>query len=216
MVENVIRRSVAAVTRSASGISRSCIGRARSAELHGKFATIAPRRDRGEQGHLLFRRRSSSPAFVPLFTMSGIEGHIFGPMAKTYAYAIAGGSAGDLHRDAGALRADPARPGKRDVTRCSSEALHRVYQPVVRFALANRIVSLGTALTPVPRLRHLGRARYMGLEFLPKLEEGNLWIRATLPPRFRWKRSTPRSTGCARIFTTFRRSSGRLPTWAAR
>ena len=29
--------------------------------------------------------------FVPLFTMSGVEGHIFGPMARTYAYAIAGG-----------------------------------------------------------------------------------------------------------------------------
>ena len=25
-------------------------------------------------------------------------------------------------------------------------------------------------------------ARFLGLEFLPKLEEGNLWIRATLPP----------------------------------
>ncbi len=24
--------------------------------------------------------------------------------------------------------------------------------------------------------------RFLGLEFLPKLEEGNLWIRATLPP----------------------------------
>ena len=24
--------------------------------------------------------------------------------------------------------------------------------------------------------------RLLGLEFLPKLEEGNLWIRATLPP----------------------------------
>src|SRR6478736_3547498 len=29
--------------------------------------------------------------FIPLFTLSGVEGHIFGPMAKTYAYAIAGG-----------------------------------------------------------------------------------------------------------------------------
>ncbi|MBV8573517.1 MAG: efflux RND transporter permease subunit [Acetobacteraceae bacterium] len=29
--------------------------------------------------------------FVPLFTLSGIEGHIFGPMARTYAYAICGG-----------------------------------------------------------------------------------------------------------------------------
>jgi cobalt-zinc-cadmium resistance protein CzcA len=30
-------------------------------------------------------------AFLPLFTLSGVEGHIFGPMAKTYAYALAGG-----------------------------------------------------------------------------------------------------------------------------
>ena len=30
-------------------------------------------------------------AFLPLFTLSGVEGHIFGPMARTYAYALAGG-----------------------------------------------------------------------------------------------------------------------------
>ena len=30
-------------------------------------------------------------SFIPLFTLTGVEGHIFGPMAKTYAYAIAGG-----------------------------------------------------------------------------------------------------------------------------
>ena len=29
--------------------------------------------------------------FLPLFTMTGVEGHIFGPMAKTYAYALVGG-----------------------------------------------------------------------------------------------------------------------------
>jgi cobalt-zinc-cadmium resistance protein CzcA len=29
-------------------------------------------------------------SFLPLFTLTGVEGHIFGPMAKTYAYAIAG------------------------------------------------------------------------------------------------------------------------------
>src|SRR3954453_10050224 len=30
-------------------------------------------------------------AFLPLFTLSGVEGNIFGPMARTYAYALAGG-----------------------------------------------------------------------------------------------------------------------------
>src|SRR6185369_4981578 len=29
-------------------------------------------------------------AFLPLFTMQGVEGQIFGPMARTYAYALTG------------------------------------------------------------------------------------------------------------------------------
>src|SRR5204863_709206 len=29
-------------------------------------------------------------AFLPLFTMQGVEGQIFGPMARTYAYALLG------------------------------------------------------------------------------------------------------------------------------
>ena len=29
-------------------------------------------------------------AFLPLFTMQGVEGQIFGPMARTYAYALIG------------------------------------------------------------------------------------------------------------------------------
>jgi cobalt-zinc-cadmium resistance protein CzcA len=57
--------------------------------------------------------------------------------------------------------------------------LHRIYQPVVEFALANRVLTLGAALL---LLLFAGMAvRTLGLEFLPKLEEGNLWIRATMP-----------------------------------
>ena len=47
-------------------------------------------------------------AFLPLFTLSGVEGNIFGPMARTYAYALGGRPAGDLHGDARAERDHPA------------------------------------------------------------------------------------------------------------
>ena len=40
---------------------------------------------------ILFAAAIIIVGFIPLFTLSGVEGHIFGPMAKTYAYAIAGG-----------------------------------------------------------------------------------------------------------------------------
>src|SRR5262245_64501147 len=40
---------------------------------------------------ILFAAAIIIAGFIPLFTLSGVEGHIFAPMAKTYAYAIAGG-----------------------------------------------------------------------------------------------------------------------------
>ncbi len=39
---------------------------------------------------VLFSATITVAAFVPLFTMEGVEGQIFGPMARTYAYALLG------------------------------------------------------------------------------------------------------------------------------
>ena len=59
-------------------------------------------------------------------------------------------------------------------------ALHRLYDPALHFTLKNRYLvvglelafSLGTFFFIAPRL---------GSEFLPHLEEGNFWIRASMP-----------------------------------
>jgi len=51
---------------------------------------------------------------------------------------------------------------------------------VLRWAIASRRIVLTGAAVLV--LMTIAFARLLGLEFLPKLEEGNLWIRATLPP----------------------------------
>jgi cobalt-zinc-cadmium resistance protein CzcA len=58
--------------------------------------------------------------------------------------------------------------------------LHRLYLPVLNWAVENRRPVLAGAAGLV--LMTLVFGRLLGLEFLPKLEEGNLWIRATLPP----------------------------------
>jgi heavy metal efflux system protein len=117
--------------------------------------------------------------FVPLFTMSGVEGHIFAPMAKTYAYAIGGGLIATFTITP-ALSAILLPERVKEVETFVVRGLRRLYRPVLEFALANRIITLGAAALL------LGLAAValpsLGLEFLPKLEEGNLWIRATLPP----------------------------------
>jgi cobalt-zinc-cadmium resistance protein CzcA len=86
--------------------------------------------------------------FVPLFTLSGIEGHIFGPMAKTYAYAIAGGLIATFTiAPALSLLLFPQQSVEERETPVV-RALRRVYQPALEFVLANRIITFspGVAL----------------------------------------------------------------------
>jgi cobalt-zinc-cadmium resistance protein CzcA len=175
MMENIMRRMAQpARERFRSGTMH----RLRAATgLRGKAALIAHAATEVSQG-IFFSAAIIIAAFVPLFTLSGIEGHIFGPMAKTYAYAIAGGLLATFTITP-ALSAIflPARLEERETW--LMRRLHAGYAPVLRLALANRLLTLGgmAVLLVVCALC----LRSLGLEFLPKLEEGNLWIRATMP-----------------------------------
>ncbi|KRR15744.1 efflux RND transporter permease subunit [Bradyrhizobium retamae] len=118
-------------------------------------------------------------AFLPLFTLSGVEGNIFGPMARTYAYALAGGLIATFTVTP-ALSAIILPSHLDEAETWIVKQLDRLYVPVLKWALANRRIVLTGAAVLV--LMTIAFARLLGLEFLPKLEEGNLWIRATLPP----------------------------------
>ena len=118
-------------------------------------------------------------AFLPLFTLSGVEGHIFGPMAKTYAYALAGGLLATFTVTP-ALSAIILPAHIQETETRIMQWLHHIYMPLLRWAVGNRriVMTVAGALVVLTFVA----VRMLGLEFLPKLEEGNLWIRATLPP----------------------------------
>ncbi|CAN5131843.1 CusA/CzcA family heavy metal efflux RND transporter [soil metagenome] len=118
-------------------------------------------------------------AFLPLFTLSGVEGHIFGPMAKTYAYALAGGLLATFTITP-ALSAIILPAHIQETETRIMQWLHHVYMPLLRWAVGNRRIVMTVAAGLV--VLTFVAVRMLGLEFLPKLEEGNLWIRATLPP----------------------------------
>jgi heavy metal efflux system protein len=118
-------------------------------------------------------------AFLPLFTLSGVEGNIFGPMARTYAYALAGGLLATFTITP-ALSAIILPAHVQETQTWIMRILHRLYVPALALSLRSRPVVLMAAAALIV-MTGLG-VRLLGLEFLPKLEEGNLWIRATLPP----------------------------------
>jgi cobalt-zinc-cadmium resistance protein CzcA len=148
-----------------------------AADLHGKLCVIVTASAEVNRS-IFFSAAIIVAGFVPLFAMSGVEANIFGPMAKTYAYAIAGGllAAFTISPALSALLLDDrAQETETIVVR----ALRRLYRPVLAFTLANRILVLGTLVLLL--LSAGGALRTLGLEFLPKLEEGNFLIGATMP-----------------------------------
>jgi cobalt-zinc-cadmium resistance protein CzcA len=177
MVENIFRHL--SQTAEQRFVHSPLLHRIRaSPELRGKFAVIANSAIEVNRA-IFFSAAIIIAGFVPLFTLSGIEGHIFGPMAKTYAYAIAGGLIATFTVTpalSGLLLSDRPREHETFFVR----GLRRFYRPVLQRALKNRMITLLAAALAFA-LAALALPR-LGLEFLPKLEEGNFWIRATMPP----------------------------------
>jgi cobalt-zinc-cadmium resistance protein CzcA len=171
MVENIFRHLAEAGRPGADERQPSREG------FTGKLATIF--RAATEVNHAIFFSAAIIiVGFVPLFTLSGVEGHIFGPMAKTYAYALAGGLLATFTVSP-ALSALLLPAHVRETETRIVQWLRRLYTPVLEFALANRVVTLSGAALLLALALIAGRS--LGLEFLPHLEEGNLWIRATMP-----------------------------------
>jgi cobalt-zinc-cadmium resistance protein CzcA len=121
-------------------------------------------------------------AFIPLFAMSGVAGVIFSPMAHTYAFAIGGAVMLALTLTpvlASRYLEAPAGTDQEAHENALMRRLSRSYRPIFHFALAHKGMAVGIAVAVV--VGTLAMTPFLGREFMPKLEEGNFWIRATLP-----------------------------------
>ncbi|MGA7499437.1 MAG: efflux RND transporter permease subunit, partial [Isosphaeraceae bacterium] len=117
-------------------------------------------------------------AFVPLFAMTGPEGQLFGPMAQTYAFSLAGALllALTLCPVLSMLLLKRVKPVQENwLARTLRVRYLRNLQlcltyPKITCALLAFLIG-GTACL-IPQL---------GREFMPELEEGNLWLRGIGP-----------------------------------
>jgi cobalt-zinc-cadmium resistance protein CzcA len=139
-------------------------------------------------------------AFLPLFTMRGVEGAIFSPMSHTYAYAL--GIAILL-----AVSLSPVlssyliRKNMRAWRNPIWEGLRHFYHALFERVLAWPRLTLVLILTIVATV--LSLFPLVGGEFLPKLEEGNIWARATMPLSVSLNRATRVAQEARNIFLSF-------------
>jgi cobalt-zinc-cadmium resistance protein CzcA len=133
----------------------------------------------GEVGRpMAFATLIIAVAFLPLFTMTGVSGVIFSPMAHTYAFAIGGAIVLALTLTPTLIsRYVPAREEEKETF--VVRRLLQLYRPVFDVALRHPRIGLAVPVAVIALCVVL--FPLLGSEYMPKLEEGNFWIRATLP-----------------------------------
>ncbi|MDP1027926.1 CusA/CzcA family heavy metal efflux RND transporter [Sphingomonas sp. KR1UV-12] len=191
MVENVFRHMVERSERVEEGHGHYT--------LASRFSAVLGASSEVSRG-IFFAAAIIIASFLPLFTLTGVEGHIFGPMAKTYAYAITGGLIATF--TVAPVLATLLLPDRlSEVETWIVRKLRRAYEPAAAFALGNRVLAIGGAVLM------LGAAvigvRSLGIEFLPHLEEGNMYIRATLPASISLEAGQPVVNGVRRILASY-------------
>jgi cobalt-zinc-cadmium resistance protein CzcA len=118
-------------------------------------------------------------AFIPLFTMKGVPGRIFSPMSLTYSYALTGALLfALLFAPVLASFRRSVRSGHTADPRLMRWLKHNYERILIRVLRSRKIV---LAASIVLLIAALASFLSLGGEFMPPLEEGNLWIRATLP-----------------------------------
>ncbi|HEX9050544.1 MAG TPA: CusA/CzcA family heavy metal efflux RND transporter [Anaeromyxobacter sp.] len=117
-------------------------------------------------------------AYVPIFTLQRVEGRIFAPMANTVASALVGALVASLTL----VPVLSVLALARDKERVSPVVAwaERVYAPALRWTLRHRAPVLAVAAAAL--VGAIALATALGSEFLPELDEGALWVTATLPP----------------------------------
>ena len=117
-------------------------------------------------------------AFIPLFAMTGPEGALFGPMANTYAFAIFGALLLSVSL-APVLCSFLFHNGMQEKDTFIDKLMKQGFLRELNRFLSFRWVILGVMSALL--IFTMALIPGLGAEFMPQLEEGNLWIRAVLP-----------------------------------
>lgn len=139
--------------------------------------------------------------FLPVFSLQGIEGKLFKPLA----YAVTFSMVGSLLM---ALCVAPmlcamwfkmrrGEPRKNPIVRFFKS----IYVPVLKWTMVHRYITVFIALLLLTW--SLANVYLLGSEFLPTIDEGNLLVRATMPASISLTRATEISGQIERSFKEF-------------
>jgi len=139
--------------------------------------------------------------FLPVFTLQGIEGKLFKPLAYAVTFSMIGSLLMSLcvvPTLCGMwLKMKKGEPRQNPIIRFFKS----IYVPVLKWTMVHRYITVIVALLLIGW--SVGNVYLMGSEFLPTIDEGNLLVRATMPASISLSRAIEISTQIERQFKTF-------------
>lgn len=140
----------------------------------------ALRQTMGAMAHpVLFSKAIIILAFVPIFTFQRVEGKIFTPVALTLSFALLGAVLLTFTVLPALLSSVLQRRSLPEVHKPWLQWLQMRFSRALLWTMAHGRLTL--LLSAVPVVVALALAPRLGSEFLPKLDEGNIWLTITLP-----------------------------------
>jgi len=134
-----------------------------------------------EMGHpILFAKAIIIVAFIPIFTFQRVEGKIFAPVALTLSFAMLGAVILTMTLVPTLLAVTMQKHTMEEKHIGWMDSLQQRYRLFLRWAALHRfvvIMSSGAVMAVAFLLSPL-----LGSEFVPKLDEGNIWLTISLPP----------------------------------
>ena len=120
-------------------------------------------------------------AYLPIFTLQRVEGRLFKPMAWTVSFALLGSLLFSLLIApvlASFVFGKRVREWHNPVMNWITRAYHAALRTAIRLRWVTVLVAAGALAVSI----YLATSGIIGSEFLPHLDEGAIWARATLAP----------------------------------
>lgn len=118
--------------------------------------------------------------FIPILSLSGVEGKMFHPMALSFSFAIIGAMILGLTwiPVASSLFLKPGKSKKRNISEWIMSKIHQSYYPVIKWSCNHKRIVLGTAIVSLIATGVIFMR--IGGEFVPTLDEGDFVIQPVL------------------------------------
>ncbi|HEV2500263.1 MAG TPA: CusA/CzcA family heavy metal efflux RND transporter [Terriglobia bacterium] len=138
--------------------------------------------------------------YIPIYALQGAAGRLFHPMADTMSFALVGSLIFSLTL-VPVLAAYWFKNGAKEKVNRAYEWIKRVYGSMLdpclyypKLTILAAVIIFGASLLLVP---------YIGGEFMPHLDEGALWVRATMPYTISWQEAAKISPEIRDVLRSF-------------